>query len=128
MAADQLYTLDSLGTFATASGIVLVITKAVAKIAPIPPSAVSLFVSVAVSVGGAMQAKLTWTFPLVIIVAGNAALLFLAATGANESLAAAATGKPAGRAEKHAKKPRGATPWLGSWLYDARTDDHDGSQ
>ena len=112
---DQLYTIQSVGTFAGASGLVLVISKMIGRLTPLPAAPIAAVVALLVSVAGALQAGTPISLPLIVVVAGNTALLFSAATGFNETIAAGAKPKELGTSAPQAAAVRDRT-WLSSWF------------
>ena len=109
----QLVTPAATATFAGASALVLAISTVARRVTrlntPLVPLIVALIVSFAVS---ANQETLNSLLGYVIAV-GNAAILFLAAVGGNETLVEVVKEKPAGVLKQEAD--RGGS-WLRSWF------------
>ena len=109
---NELFTLQSFGTFAGASGAVAVLTNTLRRLTGSTRLIWPLGFSLAVAITGALIADKFSGAVEWLVTALNACLLFLTATGGNEVLAASAA--PSGPAQPRAKG--GPTPWAGTWL------------
>jgi hypothetical protein len=106
------YTWESLGTLAIAAGAVLVVSNTLRTLFRVDSPWIPFGVSVVLAVLGAHAAGGLTTAPGWILALLNACLLFCTATGANQTLVAAASRRGG---ERRVEGERGVG-WLSSWL------------
>ena len=109
----EFFTWNSLGTLASASAGVVVVTNTVRRVVGIKSPLVPFVVSLLITIGGAYQANALHGVGAWGLAFLNSCLLFCTATGAQEVVVKAATPSPPEEVEPQAL-PK--LKWLSSWM------------
>lgn len=112
----EFFTIDSLGTIAVASTVIIVVTNTVRRVFGLGHILVPFLVSLLVCFGVAQQADKLASVADWAIAFFNACLLFCTATGAQETVIGGLKGQPEGDARLHSVRRTGPLRWASSWL------------
>ena len=115
MPGENFFTVDTFGTVAGSTGIIVVVTNTIRSFFRTRTALIPIAVSILVGFVGAALANKLGSWPEGLLAFFNSCLLFCTATGATETIVAGAQGRVGGGAELHSDTP---VPFFSSWLRD----------